>query len=230
VLPQQHVSDELGGLVDVDVHTYIATGVEHLKHPASTLLQQYQRCGAPIIMKTSPLSATNIDKTIKHSPHKSALQELMLLWLEFTTVMRKGQWTLLPAPLAHKLKRLCISPIEVVAQCNNRPRTIVYYSFYNMNNDTAHVAPNEYMQFGQAFHRILYVILKANHGVVPIHMCKMHIANGLYRVWLLPADLPKIGVIFPTKEGEDPLLGFPLALPIGWVNSPTYFNAAMETI
>jgi hypothetical protein len=57
-------------------------------------------------------------------------------------------------------------------------------------------------------------------------MCKIDIADGLYRVWLLPADIPKLGVAFPTKDGEEPLIGFPLALPIGWVNSLPYSTAA----
>jgi hypothetical protein len=63
-----------------------------------------------------------------------------------------------------------------------------------------------------------------------MYMCKIDIANGFYRVWLLPADIPKHGVVLPTTEGEDPLIYFPLALPMGWVNSRPYFCAATETI
>jgi hypothetical protein len=63
-------------------------------------------------------------------------------------MMRKCQCTLLPASLACKLKGLHISPIGMVPQRNRHPHTIVDYSFYNLNDDTALVAPNESMQFG----------------------------------------------------------------------------------
>jgi hypothetical protein len=104
-LPQQHVYDELGALLDVDVHTYIhsssweafisksrhtcdiAPDVKHLKHPAFTLLQKYKMRGAPIIMNILLWPIANIDKTIKYSPRKSALQELMFLQLEFVSMM-----------------------------------------------------------------------------------------------------------------------------------------------
>jgi hypothetical protein len=57
-------------------------------------------------------------------------------------------------------------------------------------------------------------------------MCKIDITDGFDRVWLLPADTPKLGMVLPTMEGEEPLIGFLLALPMGWVNSPPYFCAA----
>jgi len=41
---------------------------------------------------------------------------------------------------------------------------------------------------------------------------------------------PKLGVVFPTLEGEDPLIAFPLVLPMGWKNSPPIFCTATETI
>jgi hypothetical protein len=61
-------------------------------------------------------------------------------------------------------------------------------------------------------------------------MCKIDIAGGVYRVWLLPADIIKLGVVLPTKDGEELLIGFPLVLPMGWVHSPPYFFAATERI
>jgi hypothetical protein len=61
-------------------------------------------------------------------------------------------------------------------------------------------------------------------------MCKIDITDRFYRVWLLPADIPKLGVVLPTVEGEELLIGYPLALSMGWVNSPRYFCAATEII
>jgi hypothetical protein len=63
-------------------------------------------------------------------------------------------------------------------------------------------------------------------------LCKIYIADGFYRVWLLPANIPisKLGVVFSTEDGAEPLIGFPLALPMGWVNSPPYFTMATEML
>jgi hypothetical protein len=145
-------------------------------------------------------------------------------------MMRKGQWTLLPASLAHKLKGLHISPIRVVTQYDSRYRTIVDYSFYNVNDDIVPVAPNESMQFGRSLHRILLVILEENMRFGKVYMCKIDIANGFYRVWILPAYIPKLGAVFSTEDGAAHLISFPLWLQMGWVNSPPYFTAATKTI
>ena len=42
-------------------------------------------------------------------------------------------------------------------------------------------------------------------------------------------DIPKLGVILPTTPGQLPLIAFPLALPMGWVESPPYFTSITET-
>jgi hypothetical protein len=43
-------------------------------------------------------------------------------------------------------------------------------------------------------------------------------------------DVPKQGILFPTREGEEPMVGFPLVLPMGWMQSPPLFTAATETL
>jgi hypothetical protein len=110
-------------------------------------------------MKTAQLPTAKIDSTIKRGPHKSALKELLFLWQEFAAMMRKGQWTVLPASLARKLKGIRISPVDIVPQRDRRPRTIVDYSFYAVNDDTLPIAPCQSMQFVHALNRILRVIL-----------------------------------------------------------------------
>ena len=42
-------------------------------------------------------------------------------------------------------------------------------------------------------------------------------------------DIAKLGVVFPVRDGQRPLVAFPLVLPMGWVNSPPIFCAATET-
>ncbi|KAI2512410.1 adenylate kinase [Fragilaria crotonensis] len=63
----------------------------------------------------------------------------------------------------------------------------------------------------------------------PVYMAKIDIADGFYRVWLQIADIPQLGVALPNSPGREPLVAFPLALPMGWVESPPYFTALTET-
>ena len=48
-------------------------------------------------------------------------------------------------------------------------------------------------------------------------------------MWLRLDDIPKLGVVLPTSPGRPPLTAFPLALPMGWVESPPYFTVLTET-
>jgi hypothetical protein len=91
------------------------------------------------------------------------------------------------------------------------------------------MAPKEAMQFGRALQRVLAKIVHADPRYGPVHLSKIDIADGFYRVGLKWADIPKLGVALPTSPGRPPLVAFPLALPMGWVESPPYFTTFSET-
>ena len=63
----------------------------------------------------------------------------------------------------------------------------------------------------------------------PILLSKIDIADGFYRVWLHWRDILKLGVALPSSDGVTTLVAFPLALPMGWVESPPYFTVPTET-
>lgn len=86
------------------------------------------------------------------------------------------------------------------------------------------------IQFGHAFDRIIRHILLADPGHGPVFLIRIDISDGFYRIDLSPEDIPRLGVVFPTEEGQEPLIAFPLALPMGWKNSPPVFSTATETI
>jgi hypothetical protein len=86
------------------------------------------------------------------------------------------------------------------------------------------------MQFGKALWRVLRHLKSSNPHLGPVYLSKIDIANGFYRIWVRASDVPKLGVLFPTDNGEGYLVGFPLALPIGWTESPQIFTAATETV
>ena len=60
-------------------------------------------------------------------------------------------------------------------------------------------------------------------------MAKIDVADGFYRVWVQIAHVAKLGVVLPSAPGATPLIAFPLALPMGWVESPPYFCVLTES-
>ena len=145
-------------------------------------------------------------------------------------MISKGQWLVLPYTAVKDLPGLRLSPPGVIPQRNRRPRWICDYSWWGVNADTLPLAAKESMQFGHALDRILREILLADpiHG--PVHLIKIDISDGFYRIALNIDDIPKLGVVFPTLPGEEQLVAFPLVLPMGWTNSPPIFSTATETI
>jgi hypothetical protein len=142
----------------------------------------------------------------------------------------RRQWIVLPYHAIKDLPGLRLSPIGVVPQRDRRPRTIVDYTFYDVNADTCRLAPEEAMRFGRAFQRLLEDIVNADPRFGPVYLCKVDISDGFYRVWLRAEDIPKLGVTYPSERPGEHLVAFPLVLPMGWVSSPPYFCAHTETV
>jgi hypothetical protein len=148
---------------------------------------------------------------------------------EFVDMINKGQWVVLPFHSTKHLPGLRLSPPGVIPQRGRRPRWICDYTFHGVNQDTLPLAPMESMQFGHALDRYLREILLSDPKLGPIYMLKLDISDGFYRIAIAPNDIPKLGVVFPTEDGKDKLIAFPLVLPMGWKNSPPIFSAATET-
>jgi hypothetical protein len=87
------------------------------------------------------------------------------------------------------------------------------------------------MQFGKALDRMLHSISHSNPRFGDVHMCGIDLKDGFCRVWLEETGMPNLGVlVFPAYEGEEPMVAFPLVLPMGWEDSPPWFCAATETV
>jgi len=200
-----------------------------LQHPAGHLLRHYQRLGVPVKMTTKQWTNGQKTAALQRGPHKSAKEHVDFLREEFTSMMEKGHWALLPARLLKHLPDTRFSPLGVVPQHERRPRTISDYSFYGINADTLQLAPPEAMQFGRALQRLLHRIHQANPRYGPVYLSKIDIADGFYRLGIRPDDAPRLAVLFPTKPGEEQLVGIPLTLPMGWLESPPAFCAMTET-
>jgi hypothetical protein len=180
-------------------------------------------------MSTGPWSARDKAQAAARGSHKSSHGEREFVATEILDFVQQGYWLVLPYDVVTAWPALRISPLGVVPQRDRRPRLIVDYTFSGVNIDTVPLAPREAMQFGRALQRILSAIVHADPRYGPVKLAKIDIADGFYRVWLRVADVPKLGVALPTASGCTPLIAFPLALPMGWVESPPYFSSLTET-
>jgi hypothetical protein len=135
-------------------------------------------------------------------------------------MVKAAQWIVLPYSKIRGRPGLRVSSIGVVPQKERRPRTIVDYSYYSLNAETLPLAHMEAMQFGRALERYIRKIVHADPRFGPVKMIKVDLADGFYRVWVNAPDVIKLGVAFPNLAGEEHLIAFPIALPMGWTNSP----------
>ena len=204
--------------------------LNNVLHPARHLLHLYKHHGAPVKFSTPPWTRRQVQRALRRGPHKSCYDYLPFLNDEFIDMINKGQWIILPYSAIQHLPGLRVSPPGVVPQRERRPRWICDYSWWGINADTLPLAAKEAMQFGHALDRILREILLADPSLGPVHLIKLDISDGFYRIAVNIDDIPKLGVIFPTPPGAEPLIAFPLVLPMGWTNSPPIFSTATETI
>ena len=248
VVGNQSVSEELGELIAKDCLLLSRVGwqkfVRHRRgrgdfasldnitsHPARNLLLRMKHEGVPVRFTTPPWSRQRVDEALKRGPHRSCRDYIDFLEEEFIDMIKKGQWTILPASVALELEGLRVSPPGVVPQRDRRPRWICDYTFSGVNPETSNVVPKEAMQFGHALDRILREILLADPRYGPVYQLKIDLSDGFYRGDLAPDDCPKLGVVFPSRSPTDePMVAIPLVLPMGWCESPPAFSAITETI
>lgn len=207
-----------------------ASHLEHLQHPAGSLLHRLQRSGVPVLQSDAPWSQQRKHAAMARGSHQSTREHSDFLREEMAEMMMQRFWIVIPYDLVQHIPGLRISPLGVVPQRDRRPRIIVDFSFSGVNQHTVSVAPYESMQFGRAFERLLHKIHHANPHYGPVYMIKIDLSDGFYRMPLSSSHLPALGVVFPHRPGEVPLVALPLVLPMGWVASPPYFCAITETV
>jgi hypothetical protein len=210
-------------------HVHLSELVGQLPHRAAPLLDRLRTHGAPVELTTPPWTPERLQDCVDRGPHSSATDHAAFVREEFADFVEKGFWTVLPYRLVKQLQSLRLSPLGVVPQRERRPRLIVDLSFYGVNADTVPHAPPEAMQFGRAFDRILTAIRHANPAYGPVHLLKVDISDGFYRVGLTPDQAPGLAVLLPRETDEEQLVGVPFVLPMGWVESPPFFCVATET-
>ncbi len=203
--------------------------LHHLPHHASAFLHRIAHNGVLAVSHTPPSSLDALDAAVMRGSHSSATREYRsYLVSEMCDMVHQGYWCMLPYHSVRSLPGLHISPAGVVPQRDRRPRPIIDYSWSQVNQTTAPLAPFAAMQFGLTLQRVLQQIAYANPAFGPVLALKCDLSYGFYRVPLASSAIPSLGVILPYSTGE-PLIAFPLALPMGWTNSPPFFSAFTET-
>ena len=215
---------------DVRGVSNIARSVRHVPHKAARLLEHLRVRGAAVPTATAPWDQRRRDEAITRGPHQSSHVERQFVCEEMLDFCQQGYWIVVPYATVAHWPSLRISPLGVVPQRDRRPRLIVDYTFSGVNDDTVSMSPREAMQFGRALQRMFTKMVHADPRYGPVHMAKIDIADGFYRVWLQIEDVLKLGVALPTAPNQPPLVAFPLALPMGWVESPPYFTTLTETV
>ena len=244
--PRVH-QDELGKLIVASTLAYLESAswkefvesqralpdlpesIGKLNHPAKDLLKHLRVHGAPATMSTKPWLQPRRREAIRRGPHQSATEHVEFVRTEFVDFLQKKFWTILPYRLVEHVANLRLSPLGVIPQRERRPRLIVDLSFYGVNQETLPIAPKEAMQFGRTLQRVLQRILDADPRFGPVLLSKIDISDGFYRIRLSPRDIPNLAVLLPQYADEEPMVAFPLVLPMGWVHSPPYFSAVTET-
>lgn len=200
-----------------------------LPHPASALLQHLRKSGAPSLQSTAPWPLDRLDAAVKRGAHRSTFLHADFLREEFADMVAAGQWLVLPYRCVRHLQNLRLSPTGVVPQRNRRPRPIVDYTFSAINQACLCLAPDS-LQFGHALNRLLQKLHRADTRRGRIYISKTDIADAFMRVWIQAGSIPTLGAILPLSDGEEPLIAFPMILPMGWIESPNYLCAVTETI
>jgi len=241
------VPDELGKLVLQDVAVVKKLGLlEAMKrrrprgdfgalqkvahHGAARILRQYRARGAPVVLSSAPWTKDRLDAAMERGSHRSAIEHLAFLREDMADYVNAGHWMVLPYSMLRDNPGLRLSPFGVAPQRDRRPRPIVDLSFYGINDETVPIAPTKSMQFGRAFERVVRHIVLADPKHGPVKLIKVDCSDGFYRCGVRLEDVVKLGVVLPSLPGEAPLVALPLALPMGWKNSPPIFCAATETV
>jgi len=204
--------------------------IADIPHPAAPYLARLARHGVPAWCIDPPWSNHQQDAAILRGTHPSARRQYAdFILAEMFDYAQMGFWLVLPYSALRGHPRLKIAPAGVVPQRERRPRPIMDYTFNEVNQASVPLAPFHAMQFGSAFQRLLQRLAYCNPSFGPPVMAKIDLADGYYRIPLSSDAALQLAVCLPPDGDEEPLLGIPLSLPMGWSLSPPYFCSFTET-
>ncbi|KAL7527534.1 hypothetical protein ACHAXR_004574, partial [Thalassiosira sp. AJA248-18] len=221
--------------------SWLVASLNNVVHPDRRLLKLYKHRGVPLKFGTEPWASAQVQDAIHQGPHKSCLEYIDFLEEEFVNGLSFQ-------PLS------CLIPVtptglpptpSVVPQCERRPRWICDYTWSNVNRETLPLVATKSMQIGR--HCLLLPPSPCNLDMplngscgkfclptpITVRFTSIKLISVIvsieHRVGLNDGDIPNLGVIFPTRPGDPPLVALPLVTPMGWKNSPPRFSTATAT-
>ena len=88
---------------------YVAS-LSMVEHPVRRLLWQYKHRDAPVVLMIGECKEGERLADLAGGPHKSDIEHASFLREEFTSMVEKGHWTVLPYSVAKRLPVLRLSP------------------------------------------------------------------------------------------------------------------------
>jgi len=215
---------------DLCGRSYLSAGLEGIDHPAIPLLQHWRDYGVPVLSSEDPWSVKTKDQCILQGCHQSATLHSDFLREEMTEFIESGFWAVLPYRQVQDPPALMLSPAAVKEERERNTCVLCNHSWSPVNATTLPYAPPKAMQFGRTLHRLLCRLQHSDPKYGPVYMAKFNIKDRFYRMFLAPANSPRLAIILPRYNGEDQLVALPLACTMGWTQFPPTFCAMLETI
>ena len=194
------------------------------------MLETLHSEGAPYVRNNPIWSQEQCDSVAHSMGYQSTINYLGFAEHEMVDMVQKGYFCILPYSAIRHYDDLRLSHIGVVPQKDCRPRTICDYRASGVNAATVPLTPKEAMQFGRAVDCLFHTILTAQRRYGLVYAMKHDISDGYYWVFIQSLASLSLAVVLPVAPGEEPLIAIPLALPMGWSESPPYFCMLTETV
>ena len=185
----------------------------------------------PPVTTASDMSPGDRCWAILYGCHTSARRDTHFVCTELAEKTRYGHIIVLLWSRIQDLPGLWMSPVGLILQSDRRPWIIYDYTFIGINDAVARQAPQEVIQFGMAFKRLLGKILSMEPAYVPVFLSDVDLSNSYMRVWVRPEDLPHLAFVIVLYPSDlEPLICFHLSLPMGFVDLSQLFCCTTETV
>jgi hypothetical protein len=146
---------------------------------------------------------------------------------EFFDMGNAGQWLVLPYKAIRHLPGLRLSPTGFFPNANTDP-----VSLWTILTLVSILVPIHKRQipFNLGLHSPASCTSYNVRKKGTIWLAKTDVTDAFMRVWISPPTLPTLGAVLPSYPNEEPIIAFPMILPMGWIDSPNYLCAFTDTI
>ena len=96
----------MGGVCEAATGARIFASLADVEHPSRRLLRQYKHRVAPVVLASGSLTEGERQAALKQGPHRSATEHTLFIREEFSSMIEKVQWVVLPYSVAKGLPGL----------------------------------------------------------------------------------------------------------------------------